>query len=141
MGKVILTFEIEKNKFYCNKTPIFLGDVDIEKILVSNNISFGEKNYKYFIGDLHNDHKVKPLHIMLPKTSAYVKSYDGQTKWMYFLIEDDDLLEKYNTIWDKVSADIKKEFDSEPVNNKEFLKTKVKSHGDEITDFYDKKNS
>ena len=26
---------------------------------------------------------------------------------MYFLIEDDDLLEKYNNIWDKVSADIK----------------------------------
>ena len=44
---------------------------------------------------------------MLPKTSAYVKSYDGQTKWMYFLIEDDDLLEKYNFIWDKVSTDIK----------------------------------
>ena len=32
-----------------------------------------------------------------------------------FLIEDDDLLEKYNTIWDKVTTDIKKEFDSEPV--------------------------
>ena len=31
-------------------------------------------------------HKVKSLQIMLPKTSAYVKSYDGQTKWMYFLI-------------------------------------------------------
>ena len=45
---------------------------------------------------------------MLPKTSNYIKSYDGQTKWMYFLIEDDDLLEKYNTIWDKVSDDIKK---------------------------------
>ena len=29
---------------------------------------------------------------MLPKTSAYVKIYDGQTKRMYFLIEDDDLL-------------------------------------------------
>ena len=27
-----------------------------------------------------------------------------------FLIEDDDLLEKYNTIWDKVRDDIKKEF-------------------------------
>ena len=26
---------------------------------------------------------------------------------MYFLIEDDGLLEKYNTVWDKVSADIK----------------------------------
>ena len=45
---------------------------------------------------------------MLPKKGAYVKSYDEQTKWMYFLIEDDALLEKYNTIWDKVSAVIKK---------------------------------
>ena len=49
------------------------------------------------------------------------------------------MLKKYNTIWDKVSADIKKEFDSEPVYNKNFLKTKIKSHGDEVTDFYDKK--
>ena len=57
---------------------------------------------------MYNNHKVKPLHIMLPKASTYVKSYDGQTKWMYFLNEDDDLLEKYNIILDKVSADIKK---------------------------------
>ena len=71
---------------------------------------------------------------MLPKTSTYVQSYDGQTKWMNFLIEDDDLLEKYNTIWD-----IKKEFDSKPVYNKNYLKTKIKSHGNEVTDFYDKK--
>ena len=42
-----------------------------------------------------------PLHIMLPKTSAYVKSYDEQTKWMYFLIEDNNLLKKHNTILDK----------------------------------------
>ena len=48
---------------------------------------------------------------MLPKTSAYVKSYDGQTKWMLFLIEDCDLLDKYNTIWDSLL------------------------HGDEVTDF------
>ena len=34
-------------------------------------------------------------------------SYDRQNKWMYFLIEDDDLLEKHNTIWDEFSADIK----------------------------------
>ena len=57
-----------------------MKDIDTEKLLVSNKISFGEKNYKYFIGYLYNDHKVKPLHIMLPNTSAYVKSYDGQTK-------------------------------------------------------------
>ena len=58
-----------------------------------------------------------------------------------FLIEDDDLLEKYNTIWNKVNADIKKEFDSEPVYNKKILKTKIKSYGDKATDFHDKEIS
>ena len=46
--------------------------------------------------------------MMLRKASSYIKSYDGQIKWMHFLIEGYDLLEKYNTIWDKISADIKK---------------------------------
>ena len=54
------------------------------------------------------------------------------------MIEDDYLLEKYNIIWDKVSADIKKEFDSESANNKNFLKTKIQFYGDKVTDFYDK---
>ena len=45
---------------------------------------------------------------MLPKTSAYLKSYNGQTKWTYFLIEDNDLLEKYNTIWDNFTTGNKK---------------------------------
>ena len=55
---------------------------------------------------------------MYPKISAYVESYDGQTKLIYLLIENDELLEKINTIWDKVSAYIKKEFDSEFFENK-----------------------
>ena len=54
------------------------------------------------------DHKVKLLHIMLPRIRAYVKGYDGQTKWINFLIEDDNLLERYKTIWDKASAVFKK---------------------------------
>ena len=54
---------------------------------------------------------------MLPKTSAYAKSYNRQIKWTYFLIEDNDLLEKYNAIWDKISADIKKEFHSKTAYN------------------------
>ena len=65
-------------------TYIFLKDVDVEKVLVSNKITFGEKSYKYFIGYLYNNIKVKPLHAMLPKRKVYVKGYDGQTKWMYF---------------------------------------------------------
>ena len=87
---------------------------------------------------MYHDHKIQPLHIMPPKTSTYVKSHDCQTKWMYFLIKDEDLIEKCNTILDKVSNDIKKEFDSEPVYDKKFLKTKIKSHGDEVTDLQDK---
>ena len=67
---------------------------------------------------------------MFPKPSAYVKSDDGQTKWVYFFIENHNLLEKYNTIWDNDSADIKKKFDSMLVYNKVSLKTKIKSHGD-----------
>ena len=66
--------KLKKTKFYGNKIPVLLRDVDIGKVLASNKISLGEKNYKYFIDFLYNDHKVKPLHIMLPKTSSCVKS-------------------------------------------------------------------
>ena len=45
---------------------------------------------------------------MLPKRRTCLKSSDEQSKWMYFLNENDDLLGQYNTIWDKTSADIKK---------------------------------
>ena len=43
---------------------------------------------------------------------------------MYSLIEDGDLLEKYNVIWDNVSADIKKKLDSELILMKIFSKPK-----------------
>ena len=87
---------------------------------------------------MYNDYRVKPLHEMISKISAYVKSYGGQTKWMYFLIEADNLLEKYSTIWGKVNANVKKEFDSERVYSKNFLKTKIKFYGDVVRNFYDK---
>ena len=35
---------IEENKFCGHVTPIFWGGVDIEKLLLSNKICFGEKN-------------------------------------------------------------------------------------------------
>ena len=46
---------------------------------------------------------------------------------MCFLIDDDELLEKYSKTWEKVSYIIKKEFESEPVYNEKSLKTKLKS--------------
>ena len=45
---------------------------------------------------------------MLPKTSAYVKSYDGETKCMIFLIGDDNLIKKHNDIQNKITNSIKK---------------------------------
>ena len=53
-----------------------------------------------------------------------------------FLIKDDDLLEKFNTI--KVSADIRKGFDGKPVYNENNLKTKIGSQGNEVTNSFDK---
>ena len=117
---------------------LFLGRCTYLKVLVSEKISFGKKNCKYLIGYLYNGNKVKHLNIMLPKTSAYVESYDGQIKWMYFFIEDNDSLKKYNTISNKVSADTEKEVGSEPVYNKDILKTTIKSHC-EVAEFYDKR--
>ena len=63
MDKELLTFgdtEIEKNKFYRHNILIFLRDVDIEKMLVSNKISFGEKSDKYSLDYLYDNHEFKP---------------------------------------------------------------------------------
>ena len=43
-------------------------------------MSFGEEIYKYLIGYLYDDYKIKPSHKMLPKTKGCVKGYDGQIK-------------------------------------------------------------
>ena len=43
----------------------------------------------------------------LPKLSAYRSDFDG-TKYVSFLIKDDELLEKYNEIWGKKSAIVSK---------------------------------
>ena len=56
-----------------------------------------KKNNKYFFIYLYDGSNVRPLNVILPRTSTYVKSYDGQAKYIYFLIEDGDLLGKYNT--------------------------------------------
>ena len=76
---------------------------------MSNNIFSDEKSCKHVTGYLYDGYKIKPPCMMrTQKVRSYVKSCENQTKWMYFLIEGDDLLKKYNKIWDKVSADIKK---------------------------------
>ena len=73
--------------------------------------------------------------------SAYRRDFD-ETKNMSFLLKDDELLEKYNEIWEKVKNSIKKEFDSEPVCNEKYLKAKIKSYNGKInTNFHNNKIS
>ena len=51
-------------------------------------VSSGEKYYKYFIGHKDDDDcKIKAFRIVHSKTSTYVKSYDGETKLMIFLLK------------------------------------------------------
>ena len=68
---------------------------------------------------------------------GYDKCFD-ETKYMTFLIKDEELLETYNRLWNKVSNLMKKGFDSEPVYNEKYLKTKIKSYDGKInTNFHD----
>ena len=69
---------------------------------------------------------------------AYRRDFD-ETKYMSFLIKDDELLEKYKEIWEKVKNSIKKYFDSEPVYYEKYLKAKINSYNGKIyTNFYNK---
>ena len=42
--------EIKKQKFQQYKRPILTTNIDINKVVVSNKISFCKNNFKYFIG-------------------------------------------------------------------------------------------
>ena len=105
--------EIDIYKFHQYKSPILIDYIDINKIVVSNKISYGKNDFKYFIG--YKDAKrIRPLCILLPKISAYRRNFD-EFKCVSFLTKDEKLLEKYNEIWKKVSSITKKEFDGNSV--------------------------
>ena len=97
--------EIEKQKIYQHKRPISIKDIDINKITVSNKVSFDKRGFKYFVG--YKDRKIRPLRIFHPKMSGYRRDFH-ETKYMSFLITNDELLEKYNEILEKVKNSIKK---------------------------------
>ena len=74
--------ETEKCEFNQHKSVILLSNIDINKIVVFNKVSFSKKDCKYFYG--HNDaKKIKSLCIFLPKMSAYRKYFD-ETKCISF---------------------------------------------------------
>ena len=64
--------------------------LDINKLVVSNNTSFGKKGFKYLIG-YKDAKKFRPLCTFFPKMSAYRKDFD-QIKYISFLLKN-ELLE------------------------------------------------
>ena len=100
MYKRIIKFHdivFEKDKFHQNKSPISINNVDIIKIVVSNKVSSGKSGFKYFTG-YKDASKIRPLCTFLQKMTACRREFD-KTKYMSFLIKDNELLKKYNEIW------------------------------------------
>ena len=102
--------------FYASKQPIALDLVNVNQILISDKFNHGYTGFKYFIGYKDVD-IVRPLCIILPQMSGYIKS---------LMIEDDSVLVKYNDILNKIKEikDIK--FHSNPVYVEKYIKAKVK---------------
>ena len=72
---------------------------------------------------------------------GYVKHFDSK-KTMSFKVDDNNLLKKYNKIWEKVSNLINIEFDREPVygDGDNYVKAKIKTYEDRAnTNFQGKK--
>ena len=105
---------MQKQTFHQHKRPIWIKNIDINKIVVSNNVSFGKKGFQYFIG--YKAAKNIRLCMFLLKISVCRRYFD-ETKYISLLIKDDELLEKHDEIWEKVKNNLKKEFDSELVYN------------------------
>ena len=112
MDRKIIKFddnEIEKYKLHQHKIPTSINSTDFHKIVVSNEISFGKRDFKFFIG--YKDVKKLDLYVYSVHKWVHIEEI-----LMHVLIKNYKLLEKYNTIWEKVSNSIKKVFNSEPVS-------------------------
>ena len=53
---------------------------------------------------------VKPLCIILPQMSGYIKYFENGKKNTSFVIKDDMCLDKYNEIWDKIKGKLNIKF-------------------------------
>ena len=80
---------------------------------------------KYFIG-YEEGEIVKLLCIILPQIIGYIKYFENGGKSMSFVIKDDDVLDKYDEIWDKIKGKLNIKFHSMPVYDEKYIKTKVR---------------
>ena len=94
---------------------------------------------KYIIG--YNDNTIIPLQLFLPKMKGYLNIFEDGTRKMYFFTDNNEFLERYTKIWEKISDLIDKKFDSDPVYNNKYINTKIRSYNNDIiTNFHDNDN-
>ena len=85
MSVKILKFNniiVGKKAFHKHKEPIDLLSVNIDQIVVSDKFKHNNEGFKYFIG--YYDGLVKPLCIILPQMSGYIKYVENGGKNMSF---------------------------------------------------------
>ena len=140
MSKKTINFgdkKINKKYFYNNKNQLNIKDIDTNKILISKPESYSKSNMKkYIIG--YNDNTIIPLQLFLPKMTDYLNIFEVGIRKMSFLTDNNEFLERYKKIWEKISNLIGKKFDSEPVYNNKYINTKIRSYNNDImTIFHD----
>ena len=116
---------LDKKEFHKSKQPINLDLVNVDQIVISDKFKHSDDGFKYFIG--YKEGKiVKPLCIILPQMTGYIKYFENEGKNMSFIIKDDDVLDKYNEIWDKIKETLNIKFHSMPVYDEKYIKAKVR---------------
>ena len=73
---------------------------------------------------------------MLKKLDLKIRRDIDQSKYISFLIKDDELQENIIEFGKKVENSITKEFGSEPVYNEKYLKAKIKSCNGKINTYF-----
>ena len=73
---------------------------------------------------------------MLKKLNLKIRRDIDQSKYISFLIKDDELQENIIEFGKKVENSITKEFGSEPVYNEKYLKAKIKSCNGKINTYF-----
>ena len=58
--------------------------------------------------------------------TGYIKYFENGGKNMTFVIKDDDVLDKYNEIWDKIKKKLSIKLHSMPVYDEKYIKAKVR---------------
>ena len=118
MSEKTLKFDnirVNKKEFHKSKPPIDLDlIVNVDQIVVSDKFKHNDDGFKYFIGYKESE-IVKCLCIILPQMIAYIKFFEKGGKNISFIIKDDNVLDKYNEIWDKIKGTLNIKFHSMPI--------------------------